>query len=38
MVKIKRKVQKTLPQLIEWAWDNPELSKPKGKYSRKLVD
>ena len=22
MVKIKRKVQKTLPQLIEWAWDN----------------
>lgn len=22
MVKIKRKVQKNLPQLIEWAWDN----------------
>ena len=22
MMKIKRKVQKTLPQLIEWAWEN----------------
>ena len=29
MVKIKRKVQKNLPQLIEWAWDNPELSRNK---------
>lgn len=26
MVKIKQKKQLNLPQLIEWAWDNPELS------------
>ena len=25
-MKIKRKVQKTLPQLIEWGFDNPDLS------------
>lgn len=25
-MKIKRKVQKNLPQLIEWAWENPDLS------------
>ncbi|MDK9861623.1 hypothetical protein [Staphylococcus equorum] len=29
MVKIKRKVQKNLPQLIEWAWENPKLSRNK---------
>jgi hypothetical protein len=29
MVKIKRKVEKNLPQLIEWAWGNPELSQYK---------
>ncbi|MCD9055023.1 hypothetical protein LDK94_06695 [Staphylococcus arlettae] len=36
-MKIKRKVEMNLPQLIEWAWDNPEQSKHKilaanGKY------
>lgn len=25
-MKIKRKVQKNLPQLIEWVWNNPDLS------------
>ena len=29
MVKIKRKVEKNLPQLIDWAWDNTELSRNK---------
>ena len=28
-MKIKRKVEMNLPQLIEWAWDNPELSRNK---------
>lgn len=29
MVKIKTKKQKNLPQLIEWAWENPKLSRNK---------
>ena len=28
-MKIKTKKQLTLPQLIEWAWNNPELAKSK---------
>ena len=28
-MKIKRKVEKNLPQLIEWAWDNPKSSRNK---------
>lgn len=28
-MKIKTKKQLTLPQLIEWAWDNPDLSRNK---------